>query len=256
MTDAVRLTRDTRDVATLTLHRPDKRNAVSVAMWEAIPPLLAPLAVDASLRVLIVKGAGEHFSGGADIAEFDTVYATHAMAMENHRIIQAAMQALEDFPSPTLALIDGACFGGGCGLALACDWRIATHRARFAITPAKLGLVYGVSDTRRLVQAVGVAHAKDILFTGRVLSAAEAHRIGLAQRLDDDLRAAGEAYAEALRQSSNHTARSAKQILRMLDSGARDDTDESRALFANAFAGDDFKEGASAFLQKRPPRFG
>lgn len=252
----IQITRDGA-TATLLLNRPDKRNALTVAMWRAIPELLAPLTQDRTLRLLIVRGAGGVFAAGADIAEFETIYATREAAIENHLIIQAAMTAVETFPAPTVAAIEGACVGGGCGLALACDLRYAADTARLGITPGKLGLAYGVSDTRRLVNAVGLSAAKDILFTGRLLDAAEALRVGLVDKVTPtpDLAPTLAHLTLQLAQASSHTARTTKTILAMLKAGVRDDTDETRALFADAFEGDDFKEGFRAFLEKRAPKF-
>jgi enoyl-CoA hydratase/carnithine racemase len=147
-------------VATLVLNRPTRRNAVTHAMWEALPPLLAGLAADPDVALLVLRGAGEHFCGGADIGEFAESYADEAAAARSNAAIRAGVEALAAFPKPALALIRGACVGGGVSLALACDLRIAGGEARFAITPAKLGLTYNLGDTARLVRAVGVSRAK------------------------------------------------------------------------------------------------
>lgn len=241
----------------LTLNRPAKKNALTLAMWDAIPRLLAEAAEMKGVRALVVRGAGGVFAAGADIAEFETTYATAEAALQNHVRIQAAMTALEQFPLPTLAMIEGACVGGGCGLALCCDLRFAASTARFGITPAKLGLVYGVADTRRLVQAVGLSAAKDILFSGRLMDAAEAHRLGLIDRVALPEALAGEtgAYIETLAQASSFSARATKTILTRLREGQTEDDEASRALFASAFSGADFQEGFTAFQQKRSPRF-
>lgn len=243
--------------AELVLNRPDKRNALNLAMWAAIPGLLAEVADDPAVRLLVVRGAGDTFAAGADIAEFATAYATAEAALANHATMMAAMSALEDFPKPTLALIRGACVGGGCGIALCCDLRFAATDARIGITPANLGLSYGAADTRRLVQAVGVSAAKDMLFTGRLHRADEALRLGLVDRvappeqLDETLLT----YEKEIVAASGFSARAIKRIFRMLSDGAHDDTDESRALFASAFGGADFHEGAAAFAEKRRPVF-
>lgn len=257
MTDAEEVNLHIHDrVGVLLLNRPAKRNALTVAMWRSIPALLARAAAHPHLRLLVVRGAGGSFAAGADIAEFPDIYATRDAALANHGAIQAAMTALEDFPAPTLAAIEGACVGGGCGLALACDLRYAAPDARFGITPGKLGLVYGVSDTRRLVQAVGLSQAKDILFTGRLIDAHRALAIGLIDHISPtSLDADIDALRDAVCAASRHTARSAKLIMRMLQRGVTDDTDESRAMFAEAFFGDDHQEGVRAFLERRPPRF-
>ncbi len=244
-------------VATLWLDRPSRRNALTLAMWRAIPDLLAPLAEAPGLRALVVRGAGGAFAAGADIAEFQTVYASRRAALDNQAVMARAMTALEDFPAPTLAAIEGPCVGGGCGLALACDLRLADPDARFGITPARLGLVYGIDDTRRLVQAVGVPAARRILFLGELMDAAEAHRVGLVDQLAapgglDVLLADRLAVLMA---ASGTSQRATKAILRRLREGAVHDDDASRTLFADAFEGADFQEGRAAFMEKRPPSF-
>jgi enoyl-CoA hydratase/carnithine racemase len=243
--------------AEIVLNRPAKRNALTVAMWRRIPALAAEALAAPGLRLLVLRGAGGVFSGGADIAEFPQAYASRDTAIENQKIIQAAMTAIETFPLPTLAAIEGACFGGGCGLALACDLRFGAANATFAITPAKLGLVYGVDDTRRLVAAVGASRAKDILFTGRTLQANEALQIGLVNALHapEDLQAAVERFASALAAASAHSARATKRILAKIASGAVHDDEESRAMFGDAFSSADFQEGFRAFMERRPPKF-
>lgn len=243
--------------AEIVLNRPLKKNAMTVEMWRQIPGLAAETLKLPALRVLIVRGAGGAFSGGADIAEFPYLYATREAAMENQTTIQAAMRAIEDFPLPTLAAIEGPCYGGGCGLALACDLRFAAKDAKFAITPAKLGLVYGVDDTRRLANAVGLSRAKDILFTGRALDADEALRMGLIDSVHErtQMDQAVHSFVLSLSSASSHSARSTKDILKRLAAGQRHDDDTTRTMFGDAFGGDDFIEGFKAFMERRPPKF-
>lgn len=243
--------------AVLTLNRPAKRNALKLSMWAAIPELLQQVATDPLARALIVTGSGGAFSAGADIDEFETTYATPEAAMANQETMQRAMSAVEAFPFPTIAMIEGPCVGGGCGLALSCDFRFAAEGARFGITPAKLGLVYGVADTRRLAQAVGVSKAKDILFSGRLMDAQEAHRMGLVDRLfpADQLKSQTLAYVADIAKASSFSAFATKQIFTWLREGAASDDDASRGLFASAFKGADFKEGFAAFREKRAPAF-
>jgi enoyl-CoA hydratase/carnithine racemase len=242
--------------ATLLLNRPDKRNALNVAMWAAIPALVDQAAADPEVKLLFVRGAGGAFASGADISEMPTIYATSDAALENDAKIQGAMTALENCPKPVIALIEGPCVGGGCGIALACDIRIGAMGSRYGVTPAKLGLVYGAADTRRLVQAVGLSMAKDILFTGRLLDAEEAHAIGLIDQLvnPEDLDDAAKDYADKIGAASQFSIRSQKKILALLRGGA-DDAPESRTLFGESFEGPDFKEGFAAFMEKRPANF-
>jgi enoyl-CoA hydratase/carnithine racemase len=242
--------------ATLSLNRPEKRNALSVEMWAAIPALIVQAAADPDVKLLFVRGAGGVFSAGADISEMPSVYATAQAAIANDTKIQNAMRAIEDCPKPVIALIEGPCVGGGCGIALACDIRIGAMGSRYGVTPAKLGLVYGAADTRRLVQAVGLSKAKDILFTGRLLGAAEAAQIGLIDRLvePNDLDIVAADYANKIGAASQFSVRNQKTILAMLRGGA-DDAPQSQALFGASFEGDDFKEGFAAFMEKRPAKF-
>lgn len=246
---------DTR-TATLLLNRPHRRNALTVAMWSAIPELVRQAETDPDVRVLVVRGAGGSFAAGADIAEMPEVYATQEAALANDARIQGAMQALEDCRKPVIAAIEGACVGGGCGLALACDLRVAADGSRFGITPAKLGLVYGAGDCRRLVQAVGLSVAKDMLFTGRLLAADEAFRVGLVDRLvpSGGLNEAIAGLAGQIAAASGWSVTSQKEILALLRTGVEPEP-RSRDLFGQSFSGPDFREGYAAFMDKRPPQF-
>lgn len=257
MSDHLKLTRDAATrTATLWFDRPASRNALTVAMWSAIPALVAQVAADDAVRVLFVRGAGGTFAAGADIAEMPAVYASEAAALANDERIQGAMQALETCAKPTIALIEGACVGGGCGLALACDFRFAAEGARFGITPAKLGLVYGAADSRRLVEAVGLSAARDLLFTGRLVDAGRALAIGLVDEVvaPEELEGFGLEQAARLAAASSWSISAQKEVLGLLRAGA-DGHPRSRALFGQSFTGRDFQEGYAAFTQKRPPRF-
>jgi len=246
-------------VARLTLNRPEARNALTFAMWRALPEVAEMLASDRNCRVLVLTGKGEKaFSAGADIAEFPETYATPETARNYNAAVRSAQAAISELPFPVIAEIRGVCFGGGCGLAMHADLRFAAHDATFAITPAKLGLAYSFADTRRLVSLAGPAHAKDILFSGRVLSAKEALRIGLIDRAvaPEDLCRTVDDYSQTLSHLSATSIRLAKATIEAISRGETEASDELRRDFEAAFGGPDFTEGYSAFMEKRKPDFG
>jgi enoyl-CoA hydratase/carnithine racemase len=239
-------------IAHLVIDRAAKRNAFTQRMWEALPDLINAAMADEAVRVLMLRAAEPGaFSAGADIAEFGAGAQDADWRARNQAAIARAQTTLARAPKPTIAWIEGDCVGGGCGLAMACDLRVATSAARLGVTPAKLGLVYSLHDTKLLVDLVGPAQAKRILFTAGLLDAREAHRIGLIDLLDADARA----LAEQIAANSPHTAREAKAMVRRILNGQADDDDETRGLFADAFRLPDFIEGVSAFIEKRRPRF-
>jgi enoyl-CoA hydratase/carnithine racemase len=255
-----RLTLRAARVATLTLDSPATRNALSQSMWTALPLIADRIAQDAGVRAVIVTGAGGAFSAGADISEFEQVYATDASAAAYNAAVRAGQAAIRHIPQPVIAMIHGACVGGGCGLALSCDLRFAGAGAVFAITPARLGIAYSPADTAQLVEKVGVARAKDILFSARRLSASEALACGLIDRIcaDTTLDPEVSAYAESLADLSPATQRMTKMIVNALSPLPGDPAADWTAItrdFASLFNGPDFIEGRAAFAQRRKPAF-
>jgi enoyl-CoA hydratase/carnithine racemase len=244
-------------IGELVLNRPEKRNALTRAMWQALPRLLDDAMKNSALRVLIVRGEGGAFAAGADISEFEDVYATPQSADAFSGEVAGALDALAGFPLPTIAQIEGACIGAGCGIALSCDLRYASESARFGITPAKLGLLYPLNDTRRLVDAVGQSVAREMLFSARHLGASEAAGTGLINACypDAELMTKVTEMAGLIASRSKESLRGLKAILDLIAGGAHNDTPETRALFRQAFDSDDFAEGYRAFLEKRPPDF-
>ncbi len=255
-----RLTLEAGPVATLTLNAAATRNAMTQAMWAALPVIAGRVAEDAAIRVLVITGEGGAFCAGADISEFATVYATEQTARQYNADVRAGQAALRNIPQPVIAMIEGPCVGGGCGIALSCDLRFASDDAVFAITPARLGIAYSPADTAQLVEKVGPARAKDILFSARRLSAAEALAIGLIDRLcpDGSLQSAVSDYTATLVGLSSATQRLTKTIINGLvpapGEGAPD-WEEIQARFESLFTGPDFAEGRDAFLARRKPAF-
>ncbi|HEV2358463.1 MAG TPA: enoyl-CoA hydratase [bacterium] len=245
-------------VATVTLNRPEKHNAVTVAMWEALPGVLAPLAADPGVRAVVVRGAGdEAFASGADISEFEHVRSGAASARAYSALVATAERALADLPKPTIAMIHGFCVGGGLEIALACDLRWAGQTGRFGITAARLGIVYGLGATRRLAAAVGPSRARDLLFSGRLLEADEALAMGLVNRVyaPEELDRETYAYARGLAQQAPLSQQGAKAMLQHL-AGEGTMTDRDIAAFVEAaYESIDYREGVRAFLARRPARF-
>ena len=245
-------------LAWVTLNRPDKRNAVTGAMWTALPGIAQDLAGRPELRAVLLRGAGdEAFSAGADIAEMQAILADPVGLQTMQEATQSGQEAWFDLPLPTIAVIRGACVGGGCGLAIASDLRLASPESYFAITPAKLGLAYSLTDTRRLVDLVGPARAKEILYTAGKFSANEALAMGLVNRIvpADRLDQAAETLALEIAANAASSLRTAKQLINGIARGQRLETPESTALFNASFRTPEFQEGAAAFQQKRRPKF-
>ena len=244
-------------IARLLIDRPEKRNAFTQEMWELFPKLLAEAMADDKVRVLLVHASVKNsaFCAGADIGEFGAGSTDPEWRAKNQAAINKTQHDLAQADKPTVAIVDGDCVGGGCGIALACDIRIAAPEARFGITPAKLGLVYPLHDTKLLVDAVGPSQAKRILFTGQILSAREAERIGLITQLADDPYEEAISLAETMVSVSSHSQKMSKQIIQRILEGQADDDAESSQMFDAAFESDDFREGVSAFLEKRKPEF-
>jgi len=257
MSDKVLLTREENGIGRLILNQPQKRNALSQEMWQWVAIRVNEAVKDPAIRVLVIEGAGGSFAAGADISEFKSAYATRESTAAYATDIAAAMDGLAGCCKPTIALIRGACVGGGMGLALACDLRFAADDGKLGITPAKLGLVYPLGDTKRLVQAVGPARAKDLLFTGRLLDATEALSIGLVDRMvpADQLEQSVLDYAGLITANSQWSTRATKKMIGRVLAGQQADDQESVDAFLDAVESPDFIEGQTAFREKRKPNF-
>ena len=245
-------------IATIAFTRPDKHNAISFAMWHAFGRLMPLLAEDDAVDVVVVRGTpGGPFSAGADIAEFTTLRADPDGARRYGEAVTAGEQALIAFPKPTVALIEGFAIGGGTELALACDLRVCGTTSRFGLPPAKLGIVYSLGSTARLVEVVGPAWARWILLTAEPVDAPTALRIGLVHEVVEPEQVAPRAYALAATLSSlaQVSLRGGKALVDRVAGGRLDEDDEVRALYRQSWASGEYAEGVAAFLGKRPPDF-
>ena len=257
MPDRLYINAITDQISELVINQPQKRNALSAAMWQALPEILEKAAQNPNLRVLIIRGKGDHFSAGADISEFGELYATLESADMTSENMAAGFKALANFPVPTIAAIRGSCVGGGAGIALCADMRLADDTTKMAITPAKLGLVYPYTETQRLIEAVGIPNAKDLLFTARKVDANEAKSLGLihenckANELDELTMAR----ANMITPLSGEAIKTMKSMIGSYQAGQRGDNEETIRQFYDAFGSDDFNEGRTAFLEKRKPSF-
>ena len=198
--------------ARVILNRPDRRNAISRAMWRALPAIRAAIETREDMLVALVEGEGAHFSAGADISEFDEVFRDAAATRDYGDAVQDGLRALMDLDRPTIAVVRGVAIGGGLALAMACDLRFCAADAHLALTPAKLGLIYGHAETRRLVELVGPSRAKDLLFTARRIETDEALAIGLIdRRIETALQETVLGYARGVAEMSQASVRGCKR---------------------------------------------
>jgi enoyl-CoA hydratase/carnithine racemase len=255
MTDQLPVSRHGH-VATLTIDRPAKRNAMTAAMWAALPGVLAGLAGDPAVRVLVVTGAGPSFCAGADIADLlggpDPVDPMAEVRRDN----LAAQAALRDFPKPTVAMIRGHCIGGGVEIAACCDLRFTDPTGVFGVTPAKVGIVYTPSSTKALIDLVGPAMTKYLLFSGELIDAPTALRAGLVNQLlpAEDLEAEVHRFADVLASRSALTQRATKEVVAALSAGG-DGESAVANWYRKTVASGELAEGVAAFGERRTPRF-
>jgi enoyl-CoA hydratase len=243
----------------LTFNQPEKRNAVSLAMWEAVAAAAERFATDPAVRVVIMHGAGgKAFASGADISEFDKVRDSAEAEARYSAVSSMARKRLEAMDKPLIAMIQGFCIGGGMATAMVADIRISAEDGRFGIPAAKLGVAYAHHSLRRLAWLVGPAMAKEIMFTGRQLDAAEALRVGLVNRVVPvaELESVTTEMARTIARNAPLSIRASKEgIEQIIGDPSRADMARFEALYRACFDSADYAEGRAAFMAKRAPVF-
>jgi enoyl-CoA hydratase/carnithine racemase len=244
-------------VGWLIFNNPERRNAVSLDMWEAIPPALAKFEADPDVRVIVLTGAGDKaFVSGADISQFEKQRSSEEAVKRYEEIGEAAQAKLAAFEKPMIAMIRGYCLGGGLNIANTCDLRIAAEDARFGIPAAKMGLGYRASSMKKLVDTVGAPFAREIMITARQFNAAEAKAMGLVHKVVPvaELEKTVREYTDLISANAPLTMRAAKRIIREVSK--RDyDAAACDAWVKECFASEDYAEGRRAFMEKRKPQF-
>lgn len=245
------------NVAYIVIDRPARKNAMTQAMWREMTQTLHALANDASVRVVVLSGAGGDFCAGADIGEFGSVRGDAASARLYEDDNSATFAAIRDCPVPTIAAISGICFGGGFGIAAACDIRIAASNALFSVPAAKLGLAYPVDAMADIVHALGAQMAKYLTCSAARLDADAAYEAGflLEAVAQDALASRAEALSRTIAANAPLSVRASKASIRAVLSGLGADTQNATALGDATFESRDYAEGRAAFLERRPARF-
>ncbi len=246
-----------------TLHirfnNPARHNALSVDMWEAVPPLLALAEKDDRVRLVVFSGAGEKaFVSGADISQFEDMRAAREAVTRYEQMAEEALMSIHNCAKPTLAAIQGYCIGGGINVAISCDMRIAATNSVFSVPAARLGLGYRYSAMKNLVDLIGPGAAKDLFFTARKIDAHEALSLGLITRTcaPEAFAALLAEYTSALDANAPLTIRAAKIITaEILKPSPNLDRDGCQALIRGCFDSADYAEGRKAFMEKRKPVF-
>jgi enoyl-CoA hydratase/carnithine racemase len=246
-------------IASITLANSAKHNAMTLGMWQALPEAVARAEDNPTVRVISVTGEGEKaFCAGADISEFGTQRSSDAGIATYNAAVAAGNAALAAATKPTVALIRGICFGGGFGLALCCDLRLATHDSRFRIPAARVGLGYGYAGIEALVRKIGMGAVADLLLSARILDATDALRYQIANLVWDRATFNEKTGAYLVDMASNAplTMQAVKRaLLELARPEAQRDADAADALVATCFASLDYREGQQAFLEKRAPVF-
>jgi len=260
--DGPLLVKNENNVVTLILNRPEKRNSLSPELVQLLLQTLQKLAVDASVRALIIRGAGSSaFCSGYDIRALPAGSGSSIHEeLDKVSPVEALFQAVINFPYPVIAMIEGAAFGAGCELAICCDIRVGTDAARMGMPPAKLGLVYPWTGLQRFIQTIGLGSTREMFFTGRTYQGKRLKELGLLDYIvaKDELESCACRMAEEIAANAPLAVKGIKRVINLLlqstpqqESALR----EAETIVKSAFSSEDLKEGQRAFLEKRKPNF-
>ena len=259
MTTEKMLSRVKDGVGYITFNNPEKHNAVSIEMWDALEQILDGFRSSKDIRVIVLSGAGgKAFVSGADISKFDKERSSKEAVLSYNKRTQKVYENLETFPKPTIAMIDGYCIGGGLNLAVCCDIRICSEKSKFAMPAAKLSLGYPFSSIKRLFDVMGPGMAKHFMFTAEKISASEDLACGLVQKLvsEDNIDSYVKDYALNIANNAPLTIKAMKQIgIEISKNSDERDLLLCEKLASACFDSEDYKEGRKAFMEKRKPNF-
>jgi enoyl-CoA hydratase/carnithine racemase len=241
--------------AIVAINRIPKRNALTLSMWRYLTETFISLSANSQVRAVILTGAGNSFCAGADISEFEQVRSTAQQIEEYEAAVDACTGAIAATPKPTIAVINGYCMGGGCGLAMACDFRFSHFSSTFGIPAARLSIVYGVTGMRRLMALVGLPAAKRILYSAERFDARKALEIGFIDQLDNDPLAKAQEFCALLAHNAPLTISGTKALLDAMATSGLPSADHVADVMAQAMQSDDYREGRTAFMEKRAPVF-
>jgi enoyl-CoA hydratase/carnithine racemase len=257
-TDKMRSRKD-GNVGYVIFNNPERRNAVSLDMWEATARMLDGFDKDHEVRVVVLTGAGDKaFVSGADISRFEDERSNEEAIVRYNQAVERANAAVYNYPKPTIAMIRGYCIGGGVGLALCCDLRICSDDSRFGVPAAKLGLGYPFQGLKKLVDVVGPSFAKEIFYTARQFDAEEARIMGLVNRVVPaaELEAYVKTYAQTIADNAPLTIATTKfTIGEVVKEESKRNLEKCAAMVKQCFDSNDYTEGRRAFMEKRKPVF-
>lgn len=243
-------------VAVVTINRPGNRNSMTLSMWQEMAAIFKRLDRDANTRAIILTGAGSDFSTGADIAEFAKVRSDAAQSTAYEVAVDASSDAIQGASKPTIAVLRGYCLGGGCHLAMACDFRFADNTAQIGIPAARLSIIYGVRSTQRLLSLVGVSAAKRILFSAERFDAEAGLKNGFVDEVSAEVMDAAILFAKTMAANAPLSIAGAKRILNDVAMGLGIlDAEAAQKLIEEASNSYDYSEGRNAFAEKRSPNF-